>query len=61
MTAAGGGHASASREQLRKYGDVIRFWLARFDTQAIAERTGVPEFIVARWVANFRDMVRGAA
>lgn len=48
----------ASRDQLRKYRDVIALWLARFDTQSIALRLDVPEHVVARWVANFREMTR---
>ena len=52
---------SVTREQLRLYREVVALWSARFDTQAIAERTGIPEHIVSRWVSNFRDMVRGVA
>lgn len=51
----------ASREQLRNYGEAIRMWLAKFDTQSIADRLGLPESVVARWVANFRDLARSAA
>lgn len=53
--------ATATREQLRKYREVVALWCARFDTQSIADRTKLPEYLVARWVANFRDMVRSAA
>jgi hypothetical protein len=35
---------------------VISFWLSRFDTAEIAQRLDLPEWLVARWVANFRDM-----
>lgn len=52
---------SVTRDQLRKYREVVALWCARFDTQSIAERTKLPEHLVARWVANFRDIVRGAA
>jgi hypothetical protein len=52
---------TVSRADLRKYADVIRFWNAKFDTQSIAERLDLPEWLVARWVANFRDMVRDVA
>lgn len=51
---------NASRNELRQYAEAIRMWLARFDTQSIADRLHVPEHTVARWVANFRDIARAA-
>ncbi len=50
-----------SREQLKKYRTVISLWLSRYDTNEIAIETGLPEWLVARWVANFRDMAREVA
>lgn len=51
--------SDVTREQLRKYRNVIQFWLAKYNTQDIAEMTGLPEHLVARWVSNFRDLMRG--
>lgn len=31
-------------------------WLSKFDTSEIAGQLGLPECLVARWVANFRDL-----
>lgn len=45
-----------SREQLKKYQRVITMWLSKYDTAEIAHDTSLPEWLVARWVANFRDM-----
>lgn len=50
-----------SREQLKKYRDVISLWLSKYDTAEIAEQTKLPEWLVAGWVANFRDLMMGAA
>lgn len=50
-----------SRDQLKKYRDVISLWLSKFDTQEIANETKLPECLVARWVANFRDMTAEVA
>jgi hypothetical protein len=50
-----------SREQLKKYRDVISMWLSKFDTAEIAAEKKLPEWLVARWVANFRDMTAEAA
>ncbi|WP_407155198.1 hypothetical protein [Bradyrhizobium sp. STM 3557] len=52
---------AVSRAQLRKYREVIAWWLSRFDTAEIAERLDLPEHLVARWVANFRDVMFEAA
>lgn len=59
MSARGG--QVTSRAQIRKYRDVIALWLAAFDTQSIADRLALPEHLVARWVANFRDVMRSEA
>ncbi len=45
----------------RLYAEVIRLWCAHYDTMDIANRTGVPEHTVARWVANYRDVTRERA
>lgn len=51
MTAGGG-----SRAQLKRYRDVISLWLSKYDTWEISQQTKLPESLVAKWVANFRDM-----
>jgi superfamily II RNA helicase len=48
------------RAEIRRYADVIAMWGRGFDTQSIADRVELPEHQVARWVANFRDVVRSA-
>lgn len=53
--------SEVSREQLKKYRDVISMWLSKYDTAEIAAETKPPEHLVAVWVANFRDMTRGLA
>ncbi|WP_445493159.1 hypothetical protein [Rhodopseudomonas sp. RCAM05734] len=52
---------SVTREQLKRYRDVIAMWMARFDTQSIADHTGLPEHLVVRWTANFQDLKREVA
>jgi hypothetical protein len=52
---------NVSREQLKRYRDVISLWLNRYDTAEIAKQTELPESLVANWVANFRDMTVQAA
>lgn len=47
---------NVSREQLKRYRDVISMWLNKYDTAEIAHETDLPESVVANWVANFRDM-----
>jgi hypothetical protein len=42
--------------QLKKYQRVIAMWLSKYDTSEIARDLDLPEWLVARWVANFRDM-----
>jgi hypothetical protein len=48
-----------SRQQLRRYAEVLSMWHARFDTAEIAGRLQLPEGLVARWVANYRDLMHG--
>lgn len=45
---------------LGRYGEVIRYWQAGFDTAWIAARLKMQEHLVARWVANFREVTRNA-
>lgn len=45
---------------LKHYSTAISMWMAKFDTQSIALRLDVPESVVAKWVANFRDLARAA-
>ncbi len=52
---------SISRAQLKRYQEVIAMWLSRYDTMDIALTVGLPESVVARWVANFRDLSCEAA
>ncbi len=60
MPKPGGAGRVAGKEALRSYGDAIRLWLAKFDTAAIAQRLGLPEPLIERWVWNFREMTRCA-
>jgi hypothetical protein len=58
----GGGHARGlERSQLRLYADAIAMWGRGFDTQSIATQLAIAEHQAARWVANFRDVVRAGA
>jgi hypothetical protein len=50
-----------SREQLKKYQRVISMWLSKYDTAEIAAELDLPEWLVGRWVANFRDMTAEVA
>jgi len=52
---------NVSREQLKKYQRVISMWISKYDTWEIAKETGIPEPIIAAWVAHFRDLTRVAA
>lgn len=45
------------RAQLRLYADVTALWSAKLDSAEIARQTGLPEATVARWIANFRDVM----
>ena len=47
-----------TRNALWKYAEVVSMWRARFDTYQIAVTLDLPEHLVARWVANFREMLR---
>ncbi|MFX8883383.1 hypothetical protein ABTM86_19430 [Acinetobacter baumannii] len=48
---------SISRAQLKRYREAISMWLNnRYDTMDIATELELPESLVARWVANFRDL-----
>jgi hypothetical protein len=59
MTATSTSRGGADeRADLRRYADAIAMWGRGFDTQSIADRLVIPEHQVARWVANFRDVVR---
>lgn len=46
---------------LKLYADVITFWRAKYNTAEIAAHFEIPEHVVARWVANFREVTREAA
>lgn len=37
----------------------IELWHQRFDTKSICELLGVPEHCTARWIADYRDAMRG--
>lgn len=50
-----------TRDQLKRYRDVIAMWMSRFDTCSIADHTGLPESLVVRWTANFQDLKNGGA
>jgi hypothetical protein len=51
----------ASKHQLVNYRASIRLWQHKFDTKSISDLLSVPEYLVAEWVSNFRDMSRGFA
>ncbi|NEV79499.1 hypothetical protein DYI24_20905 [Rhodopseudomonas sp. BR0C11] len=48
--------SAQSKNLLKRYGDVIALWIARYDTAEISHLLAVPEHTVARWIANFRDL-----
>lgn len=50
-----------SKDDLRKYAICVQLWHSRFDTKRIADHLGLEEYVVAAWIANFRDMGREAA
>lgn len=51
-------HPPDERAALKRYAEAIAMWRAHFDTAAIADRLNLPESTVARFVANFREVVR---
>lgn len=53
-----GNAGPTDRQHLKAYAEAIALWCAKFDTAEIGSRLGVPEAMVAMWVANFRDVVR---
>lgn len=59
--ATSSGAGAVSRAQLGLYADVIKLWEARFDAMWIAERVGLPELVVATWIANWKDLRFGGA
>lgn len=50
-----------SRDQLKRYREVISLWLSKYDTAEIAKQLDLPEYLVANWVANFRDVAMRTA
>lgn len=48
--------AASDRAFLRQYADVISMWTAKYDSAEIAARLRIPEGIVAKWIAHFRDL-----
>jgi hypothetical protein len=50
-----------SRAQLKRYREVISMWLSKYDTAEIARELNLPEWLAARWVANFRDLMAAVA
>ena len=51
--------AATGRAAQRRYAEVISMWAAKFDTSEIAAQTALPEAEVARWVANYQEMMHG--
>jgi hypothetical protein len=49
-----------SRAQLKRYAEALAMWHSRFDTYEIAGRLGLPESVIATWIANYRDLMHGA-
>jgi hypothetical protein len=52
---------ASGRTQIKSYAQVVALWSARYDTAEIAKLLDLPECIVARWVANFRDLLHPVA
>lgn len=48
---------TASRKQLTRYADVLAMWTSKFDTSEIAGTLALPECLVAKWIANYRDLM----
>lgn len=46
---------------VKKYCAVIEMWSRKFDTYEIAFELDLAEALVAKWVANYRDIARGEA
>jgi hypothetical protein len=40
-----------------RYAEVISMWVAKFDTSEIAAQLAIKEPEVARWVANYQDVM----
>ncbi|APO53484.1 hypothetical protein LUI11_15435 [Bradyrhizobium diazoefficiens] len=53
--------ADVSRQQLKRYREVITLWIHKRDTWEISQELNLPESLVAGWVANFRELVRARA
>lgn len=45
------------KEKIKHYAEAVSMWNARFDTAEIAAQLGVKECLVARWIANYRDIM----
>ncbi len=48
---------ATGRAAQRRYAEVIGMWAAKFDTSEIAAQINLPEAEVARWVANYQDVM----
>lgn len=49
-----------NRSALKKYAEALAMWASKFDTTEIAVHLKLPEFTVAKWVANYRDLMATA-
>jgi hypothetical protein len=47
-----------SKAQLKRYAAALAMWHGRFNTAEIATQLKLPESLVARWIANYRDLMR---
>ncbi len=50
-----------SRQQLKRYQEVVALWARKYNTYEIGRMLDLPESLVWRWVVNFREVMREAA
>lgn len=48
------------RQRMKQYATVIQMWAARYNTAEIAAHLDIEEYLVARWIANYREIARAA-
>lgn len=47
-----------NKNQRKRYAEAISMWCSSFNSAEIAHELKLPEHIVARWIANFQDVMR---
>lgn len=50
---------ATGRAAQRRYAEVISMWVSKFNTAEIAEQLDLKEPQVARWVANYQNLMHG--